>query len=61
MGEVMTRLEKAAYLSEIIGAVAVVVSLIYVGRQIADNDVHPPLSSGSIQDRPLLNAGDAVA
>jgi hypothetical protein len=33
----MTRLEKAAYLSQIIGAAAVVVSLIYVGRQIADN------------------------
>jgi flagellar motor component MotA len=35
----MTRLEKAAYLSQIIGAIAVVVSLIYVGRQINDNTI----------------------
>ena len=33
----MTRLEKASYCSQIVAAVAIVVSLIYVGRQISDN------------------------
>jgi len=42
----MTRLEKAAYLSQIIGAAAVVVSLIYVGRQISDNTTEVRANSG---------------
>src|SRR5688572_29825986 len=42
----MTRLEKAAYLSQIIGSVAVVVSLIYVGRQISDNTTEVRATSG---------------
>ena len=36
-GNVMTRLEQATHLSQIIGAAAVVLSLVYVGNQISDN------------------------
>jgi hypothetical protein len=52
----MTRLEKAAYLSQIIGAAAVVVSLIYVGRQINDNTTEVKANSG----RELVMVGQAI-
>lgn len=52
----MTRLEKAAYLSQIIGAAAVVVSLIYVGQQISDNTTEVRANSG----RELVVFGQAL-
>ena len=52
----MTRLEKIAYLSQIIGAVAVVVSLIYVGRQISDNTIE--VRAQSVQE--LITFGQVI-
>jgi hypothetical protein len=52
----MTRLEKAAHLSQIIGAAAVVVSLVYVGKQISDNTTEVRANSG----RELIVFGQAI-
>jgi hypothetical protein len=52
----MTRLEKAAYISQIIGAVAVVMSLIYVGQQISDNTTEVRSNSG----RELVTFGQEI-
>jgi hypothetical protein len=53
----MARLEKAALLSQILGAAVVVVSLIYVGQRISDNTTEVRANSA----RELVVFGQYVA